>query len=294
MLAAKFAVARLRYVAAGSAFTLLMILGLATRWRIFLRSQAINVPFRPILCLTWAGQCFNSLLPGSTGGDVVKLVQICRAEPTRRAAAASTVVADRLSALLALVCLAGWGIVVAPGPLRLLADVKISRSIIVAAVLAAVAGALVILLCVRRSSHWLQRAQSVLLECRRAFGLATMAPATFLAVGVHLVNFLVIYLFCVALRIDLSYREVVAMMAVVLFVLLVPITINGHGIREVLLISYLTFFGARSGATDTSLAKDAAVALSITMVANDLVCSLPGGLWYLLRFGRIPTAQSKS
>src|SRR5437763_15654797 len=64
-----------RWALLGSLLTFGTIAGLAYRWRIFLTLQSIPVAFGRIVALTWAGQCFNSLLPGSTGGDVFKTVQ---------------------------------------------------------------------------------------------------------------------------------------------------------------------------------------------------------------------------
>ena len=80
-----------------SALVALLITLLALRWRIFLRQQGLELPFSTIFSLTWAGQFFNSVLPGSTGGDVVKIYQLCRLAPDRKAAAAATVVVDRLA-----------------------------------------------------------------------------------------------------------------------------------------------------------------------------------------------------
>ena len=98
---------QLGWVALGWASTSLLVVGLAARWRIFLKAQGIDLPFATIFSLTWAGQFFNSVLPGSTGGDVIKIYQLCRLAPDRKAAGAATVVVDRLVALSALMLLAG-------------------------------------------------------------------------------------------------------------------------------------------------------------------------------------------
>ena len=63
---------------------------------------------------------------------------------------------------------------------------------------------------------------------------------------------------------------------VVLFVVLLPLSINGHGLRELVMIGYFRFF--RVG-PDPVLA---AVALSLTYVATDFITALPGGIIYLL------------
>ncbi|MDQ6623566.1 MAG: ATP-binding protein, partial [Verrucomicrobiota bacterium] len=88
----------------------------------------------------------------------------------------------------------------------------------------------------------------------------------------------------------ISYGQMVLMMPVVLFLMLIPITINGHGLRELLLISYFRYLGiVVSGSSDISV-QDTAVALSLVAVANDLLWSLPGGLFYLIKFRVRPGA----
>lgn len=74
------------------------------------------------------------------------------------------------------------------------------------------------------------------------------------------------------------------MMPVILFLVMIPITINGHGLREVLLIGYLGYMGVAAAAQPDVKLQETAVALSIVAVANDLLWSLPGGLLYLLRY----------
>src|ERR1044072_7549259 len=92
-----------------SLLTGILVVGFAVRWQLFLRAKAIPLPLSTTLLLTCAGQFFNSVLPGSTGGDVLKIYQACRLNPERKADAAATVLVDRLTALLALLFLAGVG-----------------------------------------------------------------------------------------------------------------------------------------------------------------------------------------
>lgn len=108
------------WAVAGSFLTPLLMISLTLRWGIFLRAQGINLPFFQVLSLTWAGQFFNSVLPGSMGGDVVKIYQICRLAPDRKAGVASTVFVDRLTALFALIVLAVAAFAISPSPLSTL------------------------------------------------------------------------------------------------------------------------------------------------------------------------------
>jgi hypothetical protein len=276
-----------RYLFLGWILSLPVYLGLALRWQIFLRQQAIRLPFRTVFSLTWAGQFFNSLLPGSSGGDVVKIYQLCRREPQRKAMAAATVIADRLVALFALVVLAAGGLVMQPAPLRLLAaaDWPVKTLLIVGGILAL---GLVVALKVARPTAAFAQLGRLLAACRDALRFNSwLSLAIAMGFAVHLLNFVVIYFFARALGIPITYVQVVVMMSVILFLVLMPVTINGHGLRELLLIAY---FGYLSIAVPVGTAgvKEVAVALSLLMVANDLLWSLPGGLWYFLTVRNAP------
>ncbi len=278
----------------GSILTGVLILTLATRWKIFLEQQKIDIPFGTVVALTWAGQFFNSLLPGSTGGDVFKIYQVCRRTPERKAAAASTVLIDRASALLALLILASIAFFLEPAPLQALAGDKFSRLnigwLIGFCVLALAA--------VWRfwrtacSMPWVGKLARTFREVGEGltFNLR-VAFATVLAFVIHLLNFLIVYFFARALDIDIGYGQVLLIMPVVLLMVLLPVTINGHGLRELLLIAYFSEMGIHIGNRTDIGYQDVAVALSVLMVANDLLWSLPGGLGYLTRLRRAPESK---
>ncbi len=73
------------------------------RWYLLVR--ALGLPFRvyDALRLGLVGLFYNTFLPGSVGGDVVKAVFIARGHPERKAAAVATVIADRLIGLFGLI-----------------------------------------------------------------------------------------------------------------------------------------------------------------------------------------------
>jgi uncharacterized membrane protein YbhN (UPF0104 family) len=277
-----------RWALAGSLCTLLLIASLATRWRIFLRQQRIELRFGTIFSLTWAGQFFNSVLPGSTGGDFVKIYQLCRLAPGQKAAAAATVLTDRLSALVALLVLAGVAFAIAPAPLQSLAGRGGSMGTVVlwgcvALVAASVSGWLAFRFL--RATHWLGRLQRTLAASKKSFELnRNLLAAVVLSFGIHFLNFLIVFLFARSLGIGISYAQVLLIMPVVLLLVMMPVTVNGHGLREVLLIYYFTHFHiALNGYAGVGV-KETVIALSVLLVANDLLWSLPGGLWYLVRF----------
>lgn len=286
-----------RWAALGSLLTPLLIVGLALRWRIFLREHQLELPFSTTFSLTWAGQFFNSFLPGSTGGDVVKIFQLCRIMPHGKAAAAATVVADRLTALVALLALAGVAFLIEPLPLAILRSQQIELRFVSLIGLILVAIAVALICVVARSTHaarWRGRVQRTLAAVLRNFRLSIpTAIAVAVAFALHCLSFVIFYCFCRALHITIGYGQVLLMMPVILFLVMLPITINGHGLRELLLIAYFAHMGITISGQREMGAMEISVAVSLIAIANDLLWSVPGGLWYLLRFGGAPPpAQS--
>jgi len=73
------------------------------RWQLFLRMLHIEVPLREITRLFFIGAFFNQFLPGTTGGDVVRVIFLMRDHPENKTGGFLSVAVDRLLAVLALV-----------------------------------------------------------------------------------------------------------------------------------------------------------------------------------------------
>lgn len=272
---------------AACATTSLLVVGLGARWRIFLQAQGIELPFGTVLSLTWAGQFFNTLLPGSTGGDVVKIYHICQLAPDRKAAAAATVLVDRITAFFALLLLAGVGLIINPVPLRVLIhSLVLGKTALWTSI--ALLVALVIawhLLRLMRGTLWGDRLLRTLSAARRSFVFSWRWVGAFLlALAMHLLIVIVAYFFARALGISISYLQVLVMLPVISLFVMLPITINGHGLRELLLIGYFTEMGVALSGDPGSAVRETAIAFSFLMVTNDLLWALPGGIWYSIRF----------
>jgi uncharacterized membrane protein YbhN (UPF0104 family) len=72
------------------------------RWYLLVRALDLVISFRDALRYGWIGIFFNTFLPGSVGGDIVKAAALASTQ-SRRTASVATVVMDRLIALWALV-----------------------------------------------------------------------------------------------------------------------------------------------------------------------------------------------
>lgn len=243
--------------------------------------------WQQLFFLTWAGQFFNSILPGSTGGDVVKVYQLCRIAPQSKAAAAATVFSDRLSALVALLVMCGIALVIDPIPLRAITQTNVSvvtgAAIAGALALGGLGGAWIAYRLLRGTTLGGRIGRTIQAARNNVRLSAGSLAALLLAFGLHCLNFVISYCFCRALHLTIGYGQILLMMPVLLFLVMLPITINGHGLRELLLIAYFTHFAVRVSGGSTAGVQEIAVAASLLGVANDLLWSIPGGLWYTIR-----------
>lgn len=92
-------------VAAVAVFPVTFILT-SVRWHRLLRGVGVLLPLRRVFVLNMVGNFYNTFMPGSTGGDVLKAIYAAR-QTTNRAAAVISVIIDRILGLLTLVILGG-------------------------------------------------------------------------------------------------------------------------------------------------------------------------------------------
>lgn len=77
----------------------------AVRWQLLLRGEGIDLPLSLAVRLTWIGHFWNMVFPGAVSGDAVKMYYVGAEVPARREEAWTTVLADRVIGLAALVAL---------------------------------------------------------------------------------------------------------------------------------------------------------------------------------------------
>lgn len=76
------------------------------RWYLLVRAVGLPFQFWNAIRLGLVGTFYNTFLPGSIGGDIVKAYFIAKGHPERKATAVATVVADRLVGLFGLLLFA--------------------------------------------------------------------------------------------------------------------------------------------------------------------------------------------
>jgi uncharacterized protein (TIRG00374 family) len=277
-------VGRLSRDAGTVGLVLLALLGLLamTGWRWHLLLRAVGLPLRlaRAVVLTFVGGFFNLVVPGATGGDVVKAWYAAR-ETGAGAAAVLSVFVDRFVGLFGLVVFAAGVLLVAPeregfGVARTLVGVVFACVV--------VGGAVVLSRPVRRAlglGHLVRRLpfQRLIAELRAAAGLYRHRPkALALSLALSLVNHAATAACCWQLAQVLGIRGVdlgSAMALVPLANLLsaIPVLPGGWGVGE---LAFAWFFG------QVGVPATEAVGLSVVFRLCSLVVTVPGGLFWAL------------
>jgi uncharacterized membrane protein YbhN (UPF0104 family) len=248
-----------------------LLLG-AIRWHGLVRAAGLPAGRGECVRAYMIGAFTSIALPTGFGGDLVRSWIVAR-ERAGLARSLVSVVADRVSALVAFLVVAWLAVAVDPGsvPGALLGLLALATAAVVAG-----AGALVI--AVKRPGRLTrlvpQRLQPVAADARsvlRAYAGDTGLLARQLAMGLAFQVLAVMAVWALArgLGLELDLALIAVVTPLVLLATLLPISIAGFGVRE-------GAFAALLG--EAGVATSDAVLISLLSVAAMAVASLPGGL----------------
>lgn len=260
----------------------LMLAVSAWRWRLLLRIQTVHVSFGRLTQSFLVATFFNNFLPSNIGGDVVRVADT--APFTRSKTLATTVVLlDRVLGLVALLAVAAVA-----SALAVWSGVKLDGiQYVWLALILLVIGLLVVL---RHPGTISETVRSI--ASGRALGLQTRFHNLLDAMerfareprglwsafaGAIAVQFLlVLFYLCAArsLAVPLPPLAASVIVPVSLAVQMVPLSINGFGVREAVFAFFFTSLG---------LNVSSALTLSLGSAGLIMLFSLSGGAVFLLR-----------
>jgi hypothetical protein len=241
----------------------------AVRWWLLARPLGFEEPFRRYLAYYFSGMYLNLFAPSTVAGDIARVLFLARGR-NKRALALTSVIADRglgFVALawvgaLAVVCLPGYPV---PHVLRLAA--WLVPPLTVAAWLW---GPLLAVRVLSPRNRWRILVESELTPYRTDHRL--MVGSFVIAVVFHLVQIGTQVLIAWSLDIDIPWSYFLIFVPVVNIAGMLPITMNGVGIRE----SGYWYFLSRIGT-----GGEAAIALGLVASAITLVSGLTGAPVFL-------------
>jgi len=253
----------------------------AYRWQILARAQGDEVPLGFLAKSYLVAQFFNNFLPTRFGGDIVRIWD--GSHYSRSLVKSSAIVlVDRFTGIIVLFLMA-----VVASLFRL--DMASQIPVIWIALLLGLLGLALIavfflpfftrLLGALRLKGFLDKLRGKILLFRETIlhyrtQKRAFVRATFWAVLLQLNVILYYFLIGLALHLNIDFIDYFIFIPIVLVIQIIPITINGLGLREGSYIEIFKFY---------RISPQSAVSFSLVDVAFNLVLGLVGGIIYVSR-----------
>ena len=261
-----------RWWFAGFAVSVIVQVLAGIRWAALARPVGFPFSTETFVWRFFEGQFFNLCLPSSIGGDVVKAYRLADSTPGRLLAGC-TVLADRLTGLAALGVLAGTAILNEEFHLSQAAMLAVGAVLLGAAIAAfwLGVGSLDRVLAMIPEQHAARHFISQLLPYKLRPSLMTKAIGWSLLVQMG--GSVAVALIARSIGITLPMAVWFAVVPLVALAMVLPISINGVGVREGGLVFLLKPAGVPA---------DAAVAIGLLWFLSTILTGLIGGVLFLL------------
>jgi uncharacterized membrane protein YbhN (UPF0104 family) len=238
--------------AAGLGLFLMVQAVSSLRWQLLARGLGFGGSTARYLGDYFVGMFFNLVLPTSVGGDVVRAWRLAQHEGPapasgRRTAAALSVLADRVSGVLVLVALAGVATALCPVPLPAWIATTVAALAVGGVLGLAALPVLRRLLDAAPQSLRLARVRRVLATSSKLLrqpGL--LFGTTLLSFVVQAVNALIVGVLGLGLGLEVPALYYGVLVPLVALLTLVPISLNGMGLREFGTVALLAPLGVSS------------------------------------------------
>ncbi|OPX90783.1 MAG: hypothetical protein A4E53_00836 [Pelotomaculum sp. PtaB.Bin104] len=237
------------------------------KWRPLLIAQALNIPFGKLLSCYYVGQFANNFLPSSIGGDAMRIYDVCKLTGKLKEAAASVIV-ERLLASLALALTAAFALLLVSG-----INGHIMIICLVGGILVLCLTVTVILLCCNfkeesKIGKWLCRLGNYK---RHPVIIFKVLLLSFLF---QLTLVLSNYFIFQSIGANIPLLKHFLFIPVIMAVSMIPLSINGLGIREGMYVMLYSYEGI-----------EPAIALGCSLMFFMLVTltSLAGGVIFVIR-----------
>ncbi len=262
-----------------------MVLVSTWRWGLLLAAQNVRLPFRALTSSFLVATFFNNFLPSNIGGDVIRISDTARVAGSKTLAT-TVVLIDRGIGLLGLALMAALGATaghrfggdaVGPvGPRMLWAGFGIGAVIATPALL--MPEGVARLLQPLRVFHqeWVDERISRLTDALTRFKEGPAALAGCFAGAIVVQAVLVAFYLAIArsVGVPIGFAELAVIVPISFIVQMLPVSVNGFGVREATFGFYFTRLG---------LPLESALLVSFLGAALIMLFSLSGGLVYLGR-----------
>ena len=246
------------------------------RWQrllALLSARACKPGYATLFNLNYISIFFNNCLPGTIGGDVVR-VMLLKSEHCPLTLAAHSVIIDRLMAVLGIFVMVILGL---PWLGGLLPTLPVAPLFGVSVMTITIG-----LLFLNKAPGWLAKFPSTAI-IRMATHLTenirrtVFAPRDFAimlvqAVTAHGCYCLIATLLAASIGVEFAFGNALLLIPLILLLVMLPISVGGWGVRELSMVGMLGLVG---------IEQEAAITISVQLGIVSIVASLPGAWCYV-------------
>jgi uncharacterized protein (TIRG00374 family) len=238
------------------------------RWHILLRTAAIQIPAWETIKIVFLGAFISNYLPSTIGGDAIRFLSVLRFT-TRRTVAFTSVILDRALNVTAMFTIVPFSLLTF---YPILWSRKLSPTIGSFILLVALGSSISTAGWFSRYKHsfagWLVKVWAAIkIWLRSPLSLLLAFAVSWLSI---FVVFLAIWILAQGMGIQVALFQVMGVTAITYILTLLPISVNGYGVREVAITTLYMDLGATLEQAST---------LAILTRALMLLVTLPGAIF---------------
>lgn len=231
----------------------------AWRWYLLLKAQAVPIPFWEVVKTVFTGAFASNFLPSTIGGDAFRVISLLRFTTDRTLSVAS-VLMDRALNVVAYLSFLPFSAAVIHIPPDVFSRITAAAFLL--------------------NFSWIKKVKSISIGFRdRLFQVIrmwarrpkTIAVALVISWLSIVVVFLAVWLIADGLEMPVKLYHVIGVSVITYLVTLLPISVNGYGLREVTVTAMYVSLGA-------TLEQASTLALLTRLFM--LVETLPGAFWF--------------
>lgn len=227
----------------------------AIRWRLLMSIHGVRPPLSVLVQSFMVGIFFNNFLPSTIGGDVSRMYDVWRIGKDKTSAV-SVVLVDRFMGILALILWAVLALMISP-PIRSVPEIYVPILVVFCAAICLAAFIFgrprrMITMLTSQLSHivakgpsYIERPVSKILRASGPYyeDNAVLFKALLVSLLLQLNVIFHFWLIGQAMGIEVAFSAMCVIIPCALMIMMLPISVNAIGVREVTFVYFMSFFG---------------------------------------------------
>ncbi|MBI2823044.1 MAG: flippase-like domain-containing protein [Acidobacteria bacterium] len=249
------------------------------RWKIILENFRIHAPFWKLTKITFIGAFFGLFLPSIVGGDFFRAYYLARDQKRRLTTTLTSLILDRSAGFMALLAIGTTFAAIRSVSVQ---GVRIFPSVAAFTAVFLLANVIIFNHSLHRRLESLLRRRGMQRSVERldaaVDGLKTLSAnrsalvqALMISFGVQLAVVLIVWCIGLALRTSVPFVYFLIFVPLINLITMVPLTINGIGLREA--VFYLLF-------SQVGMSREACISMGLLYYLVLVLTALPGGFLY--------------